>query len=96
MNPELQSALDELSDLEETLKKKKAQIRRIAIQEAQRLIEQLDIQPDELDFSGRSAEERKAKYRGPEGQLWTGRGRQPNWIVEAVKNGADISDFEIK
>lgn len=30
------------------------------------------------------------KYRGPEGQTWTGRGRQPKWL------GTDKSQFLIK
>ena len=34
-----------------------------------------------------------AKYRNPKdaSQTWTGRGRKPNWLVDAVKKGAKIS-----
>ena len=34
-----------------------------------------------------------AKYRNPKdaSQTWTGRGRKPNWLVDAVKRGAKIS-----
>ncbi|WP_084013894.1 H-NS histone family protein [Leisingera methylohalidivorans] len=37
------------------------------------------------------------KYRNPEAssQTWTGRGRKPQWIVEAVRNGRDISEMEV-
>src|ERR1044072_4141644 len=33
-----------------------------------------------------------AKYRNPKdtSQTWTGRGRKPNWLVDAVKKGAKI------
>ena len=34
-----------------------------------------------------------AKYRNPKdaSQTWTGRGRKPNWLVDAVKKGAKMS-----
>ena len=28
-------------------------------------------------------------------QTWTGRGRKPNWLVDAVKKGAKIESFAI-
>lgn len=39
----------------------------------------------------------KAKYRNPSApdQTWTGRGRKPQWVHDALKSGADISDLEI-
>ena len=38
-----------------------------------------------------------AKYRNPtdSSQTWTGRGRKPNWLVDAVKKGAKIESFAI-
>ena len=38
-----------------------------------------------------------AKYRNPKdsSQTWTGRGRKPNWLLDAVKKGAKIESFEI-
>lgn len=37
------------------------------------------------------------KYRNPKdaAQTWTGRGRKPNWLVEALKNGGDLDSFFI-
>ena len=39
----------------------------------------------------------QAKYRNPKdhSQTWTGRGRKPNWLLDAVKKGAKIESFEI-
>ena len=39
-----------------------------------------------------------AKYRNPadSSQTWSGRGRKPQWIHDAVAAGKDLSDFEIK
>jgi DNA-binding protein H-NS len=38
-----------------------------------------------------------AKYANPENKsdTWTGRGRKPNWLLERLKKGAKLSDFEI-
>ena len=38
-----------------------------------------------------------AKYRNPKdtSQTWTGRGRKPNWLVDAVKRGAKLESFAI-
>lgn len=38
-----------------------------------------------------------AKYRNPANpeQTWSGRGRKPQWIHDALTSGADISDLEI-
>lgn len=38
-----------------------------------------------------------AKYRNPAdpSQTWSGRGRQPGWIKDAIKTGKDLKKFEI-
>ena len=36
------------------------------------------------------------KYQGPAGELWTGRGRQPNWVVAELGNGRSLDDLLIK
>ncbi|MEY8841339.1 H-NS family nucleoid-associated regulatory protein [Cribrihabitans sp. XS_ASV171] len=39
----------------------------------------------------------RPKYRNPDNpeQTWTGRGRKPQWIHDALARGADISELEI-
>ena len=38
-----------------------------------------------------------AKYANPENKsdTWTGRGRKPNWLVDRLKKGSKLVDFEI-
>jgi DNA-binding protein H-NS len=39
----------------------------------------------------------RAKYRGPNGQIWSGgRGRRPQWVVDALAKGKKLEDFAIK
>jgi DNA-binding protein H-NS len=37
------------------------------------------------------------RYRNPadSGQTWTGRGRQPRWIAEALASGRSLDEFKI-
>ncbi|MGR3739131.1 MAG: H-NS histone family protein [Limimaricola soesokkakensis] len=39
-----------------------------------------------------------AKYRNPDdpAQTWSGRGRQPQWMKDAIESGADRDDFLIE
>lgn len=38
-----------------------------------------------------------AKYRGPNGETWSGgRGRKPQWVVDALAKGKKLEDFEIR
>lgn len=35
------------------------------------------------------------KYRGPDGETWTGRGLKPRWLAAALKSGSKIEQFLI-
>ncbi|HZY20083.1 MAG TPA: H-NS histone family protein [Ramlibacter sp.] len=38
-----------------------------------------------------------AKYRGPNGESWSGgRGRKPQWVVDALAQGKSLDQFEIR
>lgn len=37
-----------------------------------------------------------AKYRGPNGETWSGgRGRKPRWVTAALKEGRSLEEFAI-
>ena len=44
-----------------------------------------------------AASQGQARFRNPadESQTWTGRGRQPRWIVEGLAGGKSLDDFRI-
>lgn len=45
----------------------------------------------------KAAAKSAAKYRGPNGETWSGgRGRKPQWVVEALKQGRNIEDFAVR
>jgi DNA-binding protein H-NS len=39
----------------------------------------------------------RVKYRNPKdpSQIWTGRGRKPNWLVDALKKGGKLDSFSV-
>lgn len=37
-----------------------------------------------------------AKYRGPKGETWSGRGLMPKWLAELVKQGRKKDEFAVK
>lgn len=39
---------------------------------------------------------RKIKYRGPQGQAWSGVGRKPVWVTEALAAGRTLQDFAVE
>jgi DNA-binding protein H-NS len=39
--------------------------------------------------------ELQPKYRGQNGELWSGRGRKPLWLVTALANGATLEQFAV-
>ena len=45
----------------------------------------------------RKAPRSAPRYRNPadSGQTWTGRGRQPRWIADALASGRKLDEFEI-
>jgi DNA-binding protein H-NS len=45
--------------------------------------------------SSRKGSKVAAKYRGPGGETWSGRGLKPRWLTAAVKDGKKVDDFLI-
>jgi DNA-binding protein H-NS len=45
----------------------------------------------------KSASKSAVKYRGPNGETWSGgRGRKPQWVVQALKEGRSIEEFAVQ
>lgn len=76
-----------------------------AIAEIKEKIRAYGLTAEDLGFArsgpGRGARSRNAapviKYRGPNGETWSGgRGRKPQWVTEALKQGKKLEDFAVK
>lgn len=52
--------------------------------------------PRKAGGKGASKSKSPAKYRGPNGELWSGGpGRKPEWVKAVVASGKSIEDFRI-
>lgn len=41
--------------------------------------------------------EKTVKYRGPNGETWGGgRGRKPDWVLQALKSGRQLDEFAVQ
>ncbi len=76
-----------------------------AIAEVRRLIADYRLTPGECGFAHLEAfptpvkKTRRPppiKYRGPNGETWTGRGKMPAWIADAVRGGRILDDFLVQ
>lgn len=56
-----------------------------------------DTDADSLRAAAKSRPTAEPKYRHPDdpSQTWSGRGRKPNWIKEALEQGVDIDSMLI-
>lgn len=53
--------------------------------------------PKRRKAAGSNKAQAVVKYRGPNGQTWSGgRGRKPQWVVDALAQGKKLEDFAAK
>lgn len=55
-------------------------------------LEELMLEPEKPTKPSKKA---VIKYRNAENQAWTGRGKQPKWLTQALENGAKLEDFAV-
>lgn len=82
------------------LKSAEKRERKEALQAAEKAAAEFGFSLSELSADAPKspkAPKNKAKYKNPANpdQTWSGRGRKPQWVHDALKAGADISDLEI-
>lgn len=84
--------------VEKALKAAEVRERKEALKAAEKAAAEYGFSLSELSGdSAKSAKSSKAKYQNPNNpsQTWTGRGRKPQWVHDAIKAGTDITDLEI-
>ncbi len=84
--------------VEKALKTAEVRERKEALKAAEKAAAEYGFSLSELSGdSAKSIKSSKAKYQNPNNpsQTWTGRGRKPQWVHDAIKAGTDITDLEI-
>ena len=96
----------ELSDLKKLQRDVARAIEGYQDRRRKEALNRLEAQAQEMGFSlneltgsapKKSRSLSPAKYRDPKdpSRTWTGRGRQPNWIKEALAEGYSLEDMKI-
>ncbi|KIC37720.1 trans-acting regulatory protein hvrA [Ruegeria sp. ANG-R] len=86
--------------VEKALKSAEIHERKEALKAAEKAVAAYGFSLSELPLDGikpTKGVKASPKYHNPSdpSQTWTGRGRKPKWVHDALKAGADISDLEI-
>ena len=75
---------------------------RSAIDQARQLIAEWRLTAEDCGFKSVAVSGPKkamsavaAKYRGPNGETWSGRGRAPNWLATLEAQGRKRAEFQI-
>ncbi len=93
---ELEQLSEEIKTVIEERKIKEINDARIHVRE---LAESLGITLEELiaepNKPAKAKKKATVKFRNAQNETWTGRGKQPKWLVLALENGAKLEDFLI-
>lgn len=73
-----------------------------AVAQVRQLITEWQLSAEDCGFKTAVAQASKkaksaiaAKYRGPNGETWSGRGRAPNWLATLEAQGRKRAEFQI-
>lgn len=86
-----------IADAQKALKTVDARRKAEAKRAAEKAVKEFGYSLDEVYQSGGKASKGLPKYANPDDptQTWTGRGRKPNWVIEALQQGKSIDDLAI-
>jgi DNA-binding protein H-NS len=87
----IEALMDLRKRIDETLVKRRAEIE-TQLEKMNRVVSGTKVVRGGSSLKGKKV---PAKYRGPSGETWAGRGAKPRWLVAAIKDGKKIDDFLI-
>ena len=106
INSQIQKHDEQIAQLRKQAEELRNKERGAVIEEVRQKIAEYGLSAADLKLSARAAAGKRstggspakapAKYRGPNGENWSGgRGRKPRWVTEALAAGKSLSEFEI-
>ncbi|WP_136443168.1 H-NS family nucleoid-associated regulatory protein [Pacificoceanicola onchidii] len=86
-----------IKDAQKALKSVDARRRAEAKRAAEKAAKEFGYSLDEVIGAGTKGSKGAPKYANPAdpSQTWTGRGRKPNWVIDALKNGSSLDDLSL-
>jgi DNA-binding protein H-NS len=94
-------ALRQIRDIAEEKRQGKLEdTKQLVIDKMRAELEQAGIDPDAINVSfgrrRRSKSSLPVKYRGPDGQEWSGRGIRPTWLAMLETHGHKREEFRVE
>jgi len=93
--------LEQIADLQRQAEEARKQEIAVVMADIKAKMAEYGITLQDLGAGGRRrarprASVGQAKYRNPAtGETWTGKGRKPGWLVEALAQGKSLADFAV-
>lgn len=86
-----------INDAQKALKTVDARRKAEAKRAAELAAKEFGYSLEEVLTAGSKGSKGAPKYANPadRSQTWTGRGRKPNWVIEAIDAGRSLEDLEI-
>jgi DNA-binding protein H-NS len=99
-----QEIVQKINELQKQAEEIKAREQAAVIADIREKIDQYGLTADDLGFGSKPAAGKKAaasrkvpvRYRDSAGNTWTGRGKRPGWLTQALASGKSIDDFLIR
>jgi len=101
-----QEIVKQINELQKQAEEIKAREQAAVIADIRDKIEQYGLTAEDLGFGGKVPAGKKAavaanrkvpvRYRDSAGNTWTGRGKRPGWLTQALASGKTIDDFLIR
>ncbi|EPX84060.1 H-NS family nucleoid-associated regulatory protein [Salipiger mucosus] len=88
------------ADIDAQLEKREVERKNEARAALKKIEEQYGFSLDQLTTNGNTAKKTKGipKYANPDdpSKTWTGRGRKPQWVIDALDQGKSLDDLLIQ
>lgn len=86
-----------IADAQKALKTVDTRRRAEAKRAAEKVAKEYGYSLEEVVSAGPKGSKGAPKYANPAdpSQTWTGRGRKPNWVIEALEQGKSLEDMAI-
>lgn len=102
-----QEIVQKISELQKQAEEIKAREQAAVIADIREKIEQFGLTAEDLGFAAKAPSGKKAaaaaaarkvpvRYRDNAGNTWTGRGKRPGWLTQALASGKSMEDFLIR
>ena len=102
-----QEIVKQINELQKQAEEIKAREQATVIADIREKIEQYGLTAEDLGFGGKLPAGKKAvaaasnrkvpvRYRDSAGNTWTGRGKRPGWLTQALASGKSIEEFLIR